>query len=77
MADRNDKVSENVDGRYYVDSTCIDCGVCYDAASENFVSSEQGGYAYISKQPATEEEEGKCREALEACPVDAIGDDGE
>ncbi|MCK5500081.1 MAG: ferredoxin, partial [Tritonibacter mobilis] len=48
-----------------------------DSAAENFASSEQGGYAYVSKQPATEEEEGKCREALEACPVGAIGDDGE
>jgi len=77
MADRNDKVSENVDGRYYVDSTCIDCGVCYDSAASNFSSSEQGGYAYVSKQPTDEEEEGRCREALEACPVSAIGDDGE
>jgi ferredoxin len=77
MADRNDKVSENIEGRYYVDSSCIDCGVCYDAARENFSSSEQGGYAYVSKQPRNEEEEGRCREALESCPVGAIGDDGE
>lgn len=77
MADRNDKVAENVEGRYYVDASCIDCGICYGSASDNFLSSEQGGYAYVSKQPQNEEEEGKCREALESCPVGAIGDDGE
>lgn len=77
MADRDDKVVENVEGRYYVDSGCIDCGVCYETAGENFAHSEEGGYAFLKKQPDTEEEEAKCREALEACPVEAIGDDGE
>jgi len=77
MANFSDKVSENVEGRYYVDSECIDCGLCYDTAPENFTHSEEGGYAYVKKQPEGEEEEAKCREALDSCPVDAIGDDGE
>ncbi len=77
MANRDDKVQENCEGRYYVDSQCIDCGLCYDTAPDNFALSEEGGYAYVKKQPASEEEEGKCREALDSCPVEAIGDDGE
>ena len=32
MADRNDRVPENVSGRFYVDSTCIDCDLCREAA---------------------------------------------
>lgn len=77
MANRDDKVPGNVDGRYYVDTQCIDCGLCGDTAPDNFIHDEEGGYMYVKKQPDNEEEESKCREALDGCPVDAIGDDGE
>ena len=40
------------------------------------LSSEEGGYAFVAKQPANEEEEQLCQEAVENCPVEAIGDDG-
>ena len=30
----------------------------------------------VYKQPETPDEEAQCREALEQCPVEAIGDDG-
>jgi ferredoxin len=29
------------------------------------------------KQPSSPEEEALCREAMESCPVEAIGNDGE
>lgn len=77
MADRNDRVPESVEGRYYVDSQCIDCNLCRDVAPNNFVHQEEGGYAYVKKQPESEEEEDQCREAKDSCPVEAIGDDGE
>ena len=77
MADRNDKVPENADGRYYVDTQCIDCNLCRDVASANFAHQEEAGYAYVSKQPSSEEEEEQCKEAKDSCPVEAIGDDGE
>ena len=32
MADRMDKVPENVPGRFYVDATCIDCDLCRETA---------------------------------------------
>jgi len=32
--------------------------------------------AYVYKQPEDEEEEELCEEALELCPVNAIGNDG-
>jgi ferredoxin len=76
MADREDKVPENAEGTFYVDSTCIDCDACREMAPKNFVRSEEEGYSYVIKQPETPEEEEQCRDALEGCPVEAIGDDG-
>jgi ferredoxin len=75
MADPTAKLPENAPGRYYVDTKCIDCDVCRDIAPENFTRYEDGGYSFVYKQPETEEEERQCREALEACPVEAIGDE--
>lgn len=76
MADRDDKVPENAAGIFYVDSTCIDCDACREMAPSNFVRSEEEGYSYVIKQPEGPEEEEQCRDALEGCPVEAIGDDG-
>jgi len=77
MADRTDKVEDNVAGKYYVDSECIDCDVCRETAPNNFAANEDEGYSCVYKQPENEEEEAQCREAMESCPVEAIGDDGE
>ena len=77
MANRNDKVPENVEGHYYVDAQCIDCSLCKDVAPHNFHHQEEGGYMYIAKQPEDEEQKVQCKEAMEACPVEAIGDDGD
>ncbi len=76
MAIGEDKVAENVAGKFYVDSQCIDCGLCKDVAPENFAHQEEAGYMYVSRQPVNEEQEAQCVEAKESCPVEAIGDDG-
>ena len=76
MAERDDKVPENVEGAFYVDDTCIDCDACREMAPANFVRSEEEGYSYVSKQPDNPEEEEQCRDALEGCPVEAIGENG-
>lgn len=77
MADPSDKVADNVSGKYYVDSSCIDCDVCRTTAPDNFQANEDEGYSYVYKQPENDEEEALCQEAMEGCPVEAIGDDGE
>jgi len=77
MADRMDKVESNVAGKYYVDSNCIDCDVCRETAPENFRANEDEGYSYVFKQPENSEEEAQCQDAMESCPVEAIGDDGD
>jgi len=77
MADIEDKFAENVTGHFYVDEQCIDCDLCRETAPANFTRNEDGGYSYVFNQPTTPEEEALCREAMEGCPVEAIGDNGE
>jgi len=77
MADREDKNSENAPGKFYVDSQCIDCDLCRETAPNNFNRAEDEGYSYVFKQPENDEELAQCREAIEGCPVEAIGEDGD
>lgn len=67
---------DNVSGKYYVDEECIDCNLCSEIAPDNFRVNEEDGHDYVYKQPTTSEEEELCAEAMESCPVEAIGDDG-
>lgn len=77
MADKTKKYPENIAGRYYVDRECIACDACCMAAPDFFLMDEDDGHAYVGRQPTSENEEELCREAMEACPVEAIGNDGE
>ncbi|MCK9315528.1 MAG: ferredoxin [Verrucomicrobia bacterium] len=74
MADRENSFHQNVPGKFFVDSQCIDCDMCSETAPENFARSEKG-HAYVCKQPENEEEERLCENAQSSCPVEAIGSD--
>jgi ferredoxin len=76
MADAANKYPENIPGKFYVDDQCIDCDLCRETAPANFKRNDDGGHSYVYKQPETPEEEGLCKEAMEGCPVEAIGNDG-
>jgi ferredoxin len=76
MADVANKYPENTAGKYYVDNQCIDCDLCRETAPDNFKRNEDGGYSFVYKQPESPEEEARCKEAKEGCPVEAIGDNG-
>ena len=76
MAEISDKLPENIRGKFYVDNQCIDCDVCRDTAPKNFTRDDENGYSYVYRQPQTQEEIELCEEALTACPVEAIGNDG-
>ncbi len=76
MADKNSKHPGQVAGPFYVDTQCIDCDLCRQTAPANFTRNEAGGFSYVYKQPTTPEEEAKCKQAKEECPVEAIGEDG-
>ncbi len=77
MADPKDRWEDNVTGKWYVDRQCILCSLCHELAPSNFKESESGDHDHVFKQPESEEEEVQCKEAMEQCPVEAIGNDGE
>ena len=77
MADKENRYPENAPGKFYVDDQCIDCDLCRETAPNNFTRNEDGGYTYVVKQPANDDELAQCCEAMEGCPVEAIGDNGE
>ena len=76
MATFTNRYPNNVPGKYFVDDQCIDCDLCRETAPENFTRNEDGGFSFVTKQPESPDEEVKCREAMEGCPVEAIGNDG-
>ncbi len=76
MANRNQKLPENVPGPYYVDDTCIDCDLCRSNAPGFFRRHDEGGYSYVHRQPATGTEVAIVEYALESCPTSTIGNDG-
>ena len=76
MADQANKYPENVAGKFYVDDQCIDCDLCRETAPANFTRNDDGGHSFVFKQPENEAEENLCKEAMEGCPVEAIGSDG-
>jgi ferredoxin len=85
MADAGEKWVDNISGEstidgqrvsFYVDHECILCSVCSDAAPNNFRMSDDEDHDICYKQPENDDELAQCYEALENCPVEAIGDDG-
>lgn len=74
MADLSNRLPQNAPGRFYVDSECIDCDICRGDAPAFFRRDDDIGYSIVFRQPNTAEEIQLCQEALEGCPVAAIGD---
>jgi ferredoxin len=76
MADAANKYPENVEGKFYVDDQCIDCDLCRETAPANFMRNDEEGFSFVYKQPESEDEELLCKDAMDNCPVEAIGSDG-
>jgi ferredoxin len=76
MADAANRYPDNVAGKYFVDNQCIDCDLCRETAPDNFKRNDDGGFSFVFKQPESPEEEERCKEAMEGCPVEAIGNNG-
>ncbi len=76
MADASAKVPENVEGPYFVDESCTACETCIEEAPGNFKMKNNGEYAFAYKQPENDDEEIQCENALNICPVGAIGKEG-
>ncbi len=76
MADYQDRYPVNTPGAFYVDDQCIDCDMCRLNAPDFFTREDEGAHSYVYRQPATQAEVNLCRDALDDCPVEAIGSDG-
>ena len=76
MADIANRYPENIAGAYYVDNQCIDCDLCRETAPNSFKRTDDGGYSFVYKQPDNPEEQKLAKEAMEGCPVEAIGSNG-
>jgi len=76
MANKLEKNPGNVPGPWYVDSSCIDCGMCPDTAPAVFQLNRDIGLSIAFHQPETEEERKAALEAMDECPTDSIGNDG-
>lgn len=54
--------------------------LCSEIAPDNFKPrldmDSEAEYSFLYKQPSTRQEDDLCAESMDACPVDAIGDDG-
>lgn len=76
MADSNHRYAQNLPGRYFVDDQCIACDACCIEAPRFFAMNDDEGHAFVKLQPQTPEEIQEAENALAACPVEAIGNDG-
>jgi glyoxylase-like metal-dependent hydrolase (beta-lactamase superfamily II)/ferredoxin len=71
MADPNKAVEQNVEGKFFVDTTCINCDTCRQLAPKNF--RDAGTYSSVFNQPLDAHEERDSYRALLSCPTGSIG----
>jgi glyoxylase-like metal-dependent hydrolase (beta-lactamase superfamily II)/ferredoxin len=71
VADRALALSSNVEGDFFVDSTCIDCDACRIFAPMVFSDAEDRSFVF--HQPADEAELLAAQKALVSCPTSSIG----
>ncbi len=76
MADKTLRFSSNVPGNYYVTEDCIDCDLCRETAPSSFQRDHAIGFSIVYRQPETTDDIQLAEDAMEACPADAIGNDG-
>jgi glyoxylase-like metal-dependent hydrolase (beta-lactamase superfamily II)/ferredoxin len=71
MAHLTQRRSENIDGDFYVDSSCIDCDTCRWMAPNVF--DRFGEMSAVYHQPADDKERLVAMQALLSCPTASIG----
>lgn len=70
MTENKALFSKNSESRFFIDSSCINCGSCWQIDPLHFVPTTDA--AYVSKQPYGEKEIQKALLAVIDCPVAAI-----
>ncbi len=76
MATPTDRLPANALGKYYVDSSCIDCDQCRVIAPQLFVRDEDSGLSIVTRQPESADEAALAEEAVSSCATNSIGNDG-
>ena len=76
MADKMNRLTQNVAGTYYVDSSCVDCDLCRNTAPDFFRRDEETGFSFVHHQPINQAESMLAEEAKQGCPTESIGNDG-
>jgi glyoxylase-like metal-dependent hydrolase (beta-lactamase superfamily II)/ferredoxin len=71
MADPKKRLPMNVDGDFFVDSSCINCDTCRQLAPQVF--GEEGDFSYVRVQPRNSEETRQALRAIVSCPTGSIG----
>jgi glyoxylase-like metal-dependent hydrolase (beta-lactamase superfamily II)/ferredoxin len=71
MANLKKKLPTNIDGNFFVDSTCINCDACRQLAPETF--QERQDSSSVFHQPIGKPEVHRAYQAMIACPVGSIG----
>lgn len=71
MANVKKRVSENVPGDFFVDSTCINCDTCRQLAPTVFA--EATHTSFVESQPASGTDRRHALQALLSCPTGSIG----
>jgi glyoxylase-like metal-dependent hydrolase (beta-lactamase superfamily II)/ferredoxin len=71
MAQIDHRLPQNVEGEFFVDSTCIDCDACRQIAPATF--RDHGDQSSVYHQPANPGEMHRALMALVACPTASIG----
>lgn len=79
MADKTIKVPGNVDGPWYVDTTCTPCRTCMEVAGVDALLkwNDDETQVFFHAQPADDAQTAIAEEAMAVCPTAAIGNDGE
>ena len=73
MARASERIRENVDGDFFVDSSCIDCDLCRQLAPATFARTDARDQSYVARQPANDGEQHRALMALVTCPTSSIG----
>ena len=71
MATLKQRRTENIEGNFYVDSSCIDCDTCRWMAADVF--KRDGAKSAVYHQPSQAESKLKAMQALLSCPTASIG----
>src|ERR1700687_4778669 len=71
MAQISKRLSENIEGDFFVDASCIDCDACRQIAPASF--RDHGGQSSVYRQPQNPGELRRALMALVARPTALIG----